>query len=113
MPFLFSNEYEYLYCETLSFYGNTAPIPDQYCASFDAFDLMETHYNSSNKYNGQTLFPAVTMITGGQYHNNYTSKPFIASRLYALLGRTHHSGKGSIEAALTAGTCSPLQPCTH
>ena len=76
------NEYDRFYCETIDFFGqsinvNARILTDRYCPSVDAFDFIETHYNSNKQYNGQTLVSSVTFHGGSQYTRRNPRIPYV------------------------------------
>ena len=81
-PSVLPNQYSHFYCESIDFYGQSVqPNPgnfSRYSPCLDVFDLMETNYNSSEQYNGQTIVPSVVFHAGQQYTRRKLTLPFIA-----------------------------------
>lgn len=72
-----NNQYTHFYCEVLDFLGNSINLQGQRVGSLDAFDFMETSYNTHNHYNGQTIIPCSNFHSSRQYRHTAFRHPFI------------------------------------
>ena len=80
-PAIFPNEYEFFYCETIDFFGHSVNVnlgtgTSRFSPGLDSFDFMLNNYNSSEKYNGQTIVPCVVFHAAQQYTRKKITLPF-------------------------------------
>jgi hypothetical protein len=78
MGYKLNNDYTHYYCEVLDFFGNSINVQGDRVGSLDAFDLMETSYNTHNHYNGQVVVACNNFHGGRQYRHTGFRHPFIA-----------------------------------
>lgn len=77
MGFKLNNQYSHYYVEVLDFYGNAIDLDGDRLGNLDAFDFMETNYNSHNHYNGQTIVAGIIFNGTLQYKRTAFKYPFI------------------------------------
>jgi hypothetical protein len=77
MGYHLNNDYLFYHCQVIDFYGNSMNVEGERLANFDAFDFMESSYNSHNKYNGQTIVCGVVLHGARQYRLTQINNRFI------------------------------------